>query len=46
MAIFKVLTLKEDDEIKGILSHYDGGEFAFVDCFAVDGRSKRQRFGK
>ena len=33
---FKVLTLKEDDEIKGILSHYDGGEFAFVDYFAVE----------
>lgn len=37
---FKVLTLKEDDEIKGILSHYDGGEFAFVDYFAIDGNQK------
>ena len=42
---FKVLTLKEDDEIKGILSHYDGGEFAFVDYFAIDGNQKGKGLG-
>ena len=33
------------DEIKGILSHYDGGEFAFVDYFAIDGNQKGKGLG-
>ena len=28
---FKVMTSQEDDEIKGILSQNDGGEYGFVD---------------
>lgn len=42
---YQVLTLKEDDKIKGILSYYDGGEFAFVDYFAIDGNQKGKGLG-
>lgn len=42
---YQVLTLKEDDKIKGILSYYDGGEFVFVDYFAIDGNQKGQGLG-
>ncbi len=43
---YKVLTLKEDNKIKGILSYYDGGEFTFIDSyFAIDGNQKGKGLG-
>ena len=42
---FKVLTLKEEDRIIGILSYYDGGEFVCVDYFAIDGDYKGKGLG-
>lgn len=42
---YKVLTLKEDNKIKGILSYYDGGEFTFIDYFAIDGNQKGKGLG-
>lgn len=42
---YKVLTLKEDNIIRGILSYYDGGEFTFIDYFAIDGNQKGRGFG-
>lgn len=42
---FKVLTLKEDNKIIGILSYYLGNEFVFVDYFAINGNYKGKGLG-
>lgn len=42
---YKVLTLKNADKIIGIMSYYDGGDFTFIDYFAIDGAHKGQGFG-
>lgn len=43
--IFKVLVLKECNKIIGILSYYDGGEFTFIDYFAISGDQKGKGLG-
>lgn len=42
---YKVLTLKEDDELIGILSYYQKVEFAFIDYFSIDGNRKGHGLG-
>lgn len=43
--IFKILALKEDNKIIGILSYYDDEKFAFIDYFAIDGNQKGKGLG-
>ncbi|GFI40762.1 Acetyltransferase (GNAT) domain-containing protein [Thomasclavelia cocleata] len=45
MGAYKVLILKEDNRINGILSYYDGGEFTFIDYFAINGNQKGKGLG-
>lgn len=42
---YRVLTLREDDKLTGILSYYQELEFAFIDYFAIDGNQKGKGLG-
>lgn len=42
---YKVLTLKEENKIIGVLSYYFSGEYVFVDYFAINGNHKGKGLG-
>ena len=43
--LYQVLTLKDNDQIVGIMSFYQHDDFRFIDYFAIDGSLKGKGMG-
>lgn len=45
VGLYQVLTLKDNDQIVGIMSFYQHDDFRFIDYFAIDGSLKGKGMG-